>query len=224
MATILLLSTSCQVEEPAPPPTTAEDVSVEAPELAKRLIENDYIAVTRIELAPRQGLPKHKAKDRVVHTLGRYRLRYAPEDGSPKILDVNEGETTWRPAEVQTITNGGATKVLYLTIERKQPYPEPENPSNLISVARGYAGSALNNEDVRVLEVSIRGKARIPNHDSSGRVICAMTPMKMRFTEGSETVEKEFAVGDVHWQEAGRHRAQSLSSEPARFLVIEFKK
>ena len=224
LATILLLSTACESQPPPPPPKIVEDVSKEVPDMAKRLFENDYIAATLIELPPRAALPKHRCKDRVVYTMGHYRLREEPEGGDGQVTSITPDERSWRTAEVHTVSNSGATTATYLIVERKQPYPEPEKPSNLVSVARGYAGSVLNNEDVRVVQVSLAGKARIPAHDSSGRLIVALDPMKFRFTEGKEAVTKEFAKGDVHWQEAGSHRAQSLSGDPAKFLVIEFKR
>ena len=71
---IFLLGSGCEtpVVEPI---TIAEDISVEAPEQAERLVENDQVAVTRITLKPREALPLHKGLDRVVYSLNRYRLR-----------------------------------------------------------------------------------------------------------------------------------------------------
>jgi quercetin dioxygenase-like cupin family protein len=218
----VLLSSGCetQVVEPI---TIAEDITVEAPQQAEKLVDNEWVAAARITLKPREALPLHKGLDRVVYSLSRYRLRFELQDQTPEVKDFDEGDIHWHGQDVHAVSNSGTLTAGYLTLSRKQPAPTPEKESGLLLAARGYSFSVLNNNDVRVVQVDLAGKGRVKKHFGNGQIVSVMTAAKMKFTAGTETVEKEFQVGDSFWQPAGDRTVQNLSGDAVRYIVTEFK-
>ena len=218
-----LFGTGCEPPPVVEPITIAEDIAVEAPQQAEKLVDNEFVAATRIVLKPREALPLHKGLDRVVFSLSRYRLRVELQDQAPTVTDFNEGDINWLNADIHSARNGGTLTASYLVVGRKQAPPIPEKESELLSVARGYAYSILSNDEIRVVRVDVAGKGRVPKHFGNGQVVTVVTPAKIRFTAGDETVEKEFKAGDSIWQAAGDRSVRNLSSDPIRYLVFEFK-
>ncbi len=219
---IFLLGVSCS-EPPVEAPAVIDDITKAAAENAKRILENEYVAVTSFELAPRQKLAMHEGGDRVVYSMSRYRLRLGTPDGTPEVKEFNEGDTNWYTAGLHEITNAGATTAKYITVEQKKPWPPSEKESGLLNAVRGFGKMAINNNDVRIVEVGLIPKGRVAKHHGSNRVMISVTPLKIRYTADAGAEEKEFQAGEAHWHEAGDHAIQSLSKEHIRFLVVEFK-
>lgn len=222
VALTILLGTGCEAEVEAPV-VIASSAAEAAPEQAQVVIDNDLVTVTKVTLKPREEIPIHEGKDRVVYSLNRYRLRYQEPDEAPVVKDFNEGDAHWHLAGTHSITNGGAITAEFLIIERKAPTPTPEEPSNLTGVARGYSSYVMNNADVRIVDVQLAAKGRVPNFNGSGGVVLMTSDGDVQFTSNKEPTRKEFKTGDILWLDAGVHSVRSYSSEPLAFRVFEFK-
>ncbi len=77
------------------------------------------------------------------------------------------------------------------------------------------------NEQAKVLEVSLEPGDKQPVHAAASRVIYTLTPVKLKFTAGEESSEVDYAAGEASWHDGGEHTVENLSAEPVRYLVFE---
>ena len=218
VALLLMFILSCGEE----PPAVVEDIVKAAPDQVELLFENDSISVMRFTLAPQAQLPMHRGVDRAVYSLTSYKLRFMTPSGEPTIRDFNPGDVHWHRAGVHAVTNIGPIPAKYLVVTRKGVNPTPGVTSNIAELAPDKARVVLENQDAKVIEISLQPKDKLPAHNAAGRVIYSLTAAKLKFTAGGQTTEEEWAEGAAHWHDGGEHQVENLSAEPVRFLVFEY--
>ena len=93
--------------------------------------------------------------------------------------------------------------------------------SNLAELTPDKAKVILETEKVKVLEIVLDPGEKQPEHDAASRLIYSLTAAKLGFTAADETTEIEFAPGDAHYHQGGKHAVTNLGEEPVRYLVFE---
>ena len=78
----------------------------------------------------------------------------------------------------------------------------------------------LNNEYVKVTEITLSPFEELPKHRGQDRAIFSLSDYEVEYTENGKTVTKEWKHGDVHWHKAGDHALKILGEMQARFLVV----
>ena len=73
--------------------------------------------------------------------------------------------------------------------------------------------------------------AALPNAPAAGeasdldaRVVYSLNDYSIELQQDEESETRSFRAGDVHFHEPGRHALTNAGSDPARFLVVEFKR
>jgi quercetin dioxygenase-like cupin family protein len=218
---LVTLAFACGPAEKAAEVTLQEDIMKAAPDRARLLLENEQIAATLVTLPAQSELPMHRGGDRVVYSVTDYKLQFRAQDGEPVVRNFRQGEAHWHPAGAHAIRNVGATKAEYLVVTRKSSNPTVGVTSNLAELKPDQARVVFENQDAKVIEISLKAGEVQPMHKGAGRLIYSLTPLKIKFASGSETSEAAYSAGEAHYHLGGDHRVANLSKEPARYLVFE---
>jgi quercetin dioxygenase-like cupin family protein len=218
---LVTLSVACgPVEQPAAV-TIQEDIVKTAPDRARLLLENDHIVATLFTLPAQAELPMHRGGDRVVYSLSDYRLQFRTEDGEPALRDFRRGEVHWHPGEAHGIRNVGATRAEYLVVTRKTGNPAGGVTSNLAELDPEQARVIFENENAKVIDISLKPGKTQPMHKGAARLVYSLTAMKVKLVSGAGSSESAYSPGEVHYHPGGDHRVTNLSKEPVRYLVFE---
>ena len=93
-----------------------------------------------------------------------------------------------------------------------------------IEVAPHVYRVALENDRVRVLEVSLGPGERVPQHSHPSMVIYALNDGRARFTlPDGRTEDIELRAGQAVWLEPTTHSPENTGDTELRVLNIEFK-
>jgi hypothetical protein len=94
-----------------------------------------------------------------------------------------------------------------------------------VKVAPGVYKVALENDHVRVLEVTLKPGEKVPMHSHPACIIYPLNDSKTRFTSpDGKSVDVDMKTGAVSWHEAESHMSENIGQSDARVLVIEMKK
>lgn len=82
----------------------------------------------------------------------------------------------------------------------------------------------LENEQVRVCEITIRSGASVPVHSHPGHVIYVTAPGRLRITPvGGAPMEVDFKAGQAVWAVPEAHSAVNTGKTDLRGLIVEVK-
>lgn len=209
---------SCGGEEPE---AIVEDLVKAAPDKVELLLENASVSVMRVTLPSQARLPMHRGRDHIIYSLANYKLRYTGMGIEPVIRDYKPGDVEWRRASVRAVQNVGPIPAKYLVVSRKANNPTPGVTSNIAELAPDKARVVFENQDAKVIEISLQPKDKLPPHKAAGHVAYALTPAKLKLTAGGKTAEEDWPEGSVHWHDGGDHQIENLSADAVRFVVFE---
>jgi quercetin dioxygenase-like cupin family protein len=83
---------------------------------------------------------------------------------------------------------------------------------------------AIDNADVRALEITVKPGSKVPMHSHPASVLTAYTPCKLRFTSpDGKSSEAEFKPGDILWRDAETHAGENIGTADCHVLQVELK-
>lgn len=231
LPTIALLACSPADQEAPPPPPpvdVAEDIAAAAPTHVRTLFENDFVRLLEVTLQPQEGLPVHRGGDRVVYSLGDYRLRFV-EESTDEEARWEEGDVHWHDADEHSVANVGTETARFLVVERRASAVGggvvAPDPGDAAAMDPDHGELLLDSEDARVVRVTLAPGEAQPLHQGLPRLVYSLTPYTIRYTEaGQDPVERSFQAGDAHWHEAGEHAVENTGATEARYVVIQFRR
>lgn len=218
---LVTLAVACGPAEKPAEVAVQEDIVKTAPDRARLLLENDHLAAALFTLPAQAELPMHRGGDRVVYSLSDYRLQFRPQDGEPVVRMFRQGEAHWHPAGAHAIRNIGATKAEYLVVTRKTANPTAGITSNLAELKPEQARVVFENQDVKVIDVSLKPGETQPMHKGAGRLVYSLTPMQLKFVSGGQKSQSAYSAGEAHYHQGGDHQVANLSKEPAHYVIFE---
>ena len=218
---VVALAISCGPADQPAAVTVQDDIVKAAQDRARLLLENDHLSAVMFTLPPQSELPMHRGGDRVVYSLSDYKLQFRPEAGEPVVRDFRQGEAHWHTAGAHAIRNVGATNAEYLVVTRKGANPTAGVTSNLAELKPEQARVILENQDAKVIDVSLKPGEAQPMHKGAARLIYSMTPLNLKFASAAGKSESAYSAGEVHYHPGGDHQVANVSKEPARYIIFE---
>jgi quercetin dioxygenase-like cupin family protein len=83
----------------------------------------------------------------------------------------------------------------------------------------------LENDNVRVLKVSIKPGGKVPMHSHTHNVAYYLSDAKVKITmPDGKTTERELKAGTSSWNEAVTHAVENVGSTELQEIQIELKK
>jgi len=195
------------------------------------LLENDHVNVLKVTLKPEESLPWHRGGPRVIYSASDYSVRFKqnPDDKTSQQESFKKGELHWHSKNTHSVKNTGSTKAEFIVFMRKPgSFPEQADYSAKSDLAEEMPDDAdvvLENEAVKVINVTLDGGQEVPMHQGVKRLVYSLKDYSLRFNTPNDEAEKQdFEAGDVHWHEGGAHAIENTGDETAEFLLIKFKK
>lgn len=216
---VVLWTAGCGDEAAAP--AFVEDIAKAAPDNVKLLLENDHLKVSKFTVPSQVELPMHRGEDRVVYSITDYRLRLLRPDVPPSDAVHRAGQAHWHPAGTHGVKNIGPIAAEYLVIERKTSNPTPGVTSNLAELVPDKARIVFENEQTKVIEVSLNPGDKLPPHTAASRLVYSPTAARLRYTAAGGTTEEDLAAGAVHFHDGGEHQVENLSDAPVKLVIFE---
>ena len=213
-------------EAPMTETTTEEplaDIVSVAFESAAVFLENEWVRVLRVTVEPGSEVPRHDASDRVVYALSDYTIEWTEGEAPPTTKSWTAGQAHWHESGAHAVRNIGESVAEYLVIERLgTALPAEAAPADDVQAAAPEHGSILlENDAVRVAEISLEPGQSTGPHPGAHRVVVALSDYTIQWTEGeADPVEVSWSEGDAHWHEPGIHEVENIGDGPARYLVV----
>lgn len=98
--------------------------------------------------------------------------------------------------------------------------PEVVAVEDIVAEAPELAQVVFENDFVRAVRFQLEPGDELPLHVGGPRVVYSLSDYRILFTEGEESVEKEWQAGEAHWHDAVDHAVENIGETEALFLVV----
>jgi quercetin dioxygenase-like cupin family protein len=200
-------------------------------------LENEYVRVFRVEVAPHVATLMHRHRhDYVFVTLGASEVSNEVEGKPPVALKLQDGETRFTPGNFAHIArNLAATPFRNVTIEllrgeetekvRQSPLPKWDEERALHVLEGGTQDIMFVKDGVRVSEVDLQPGGILPRtHHAGPHLLVAVSDLDMRSdVEGMSPMPGHLKSGEVKWLPGGyTHTLTNVGKQEAKFIALEF--
>jgi quercetin dioxygenase-like cupin family protein len=212
---------------------TTTEVAITAEPSHHLVLENEYVRVFKVEVAPHAATLMHRhGHDYVAVTIGDAHISNEVEGKSPLEVNLHDGGTGFTPGNFAHIARNLSDQPFRnVTIELMQdeklkqnlsPWPEESGEKTF---AGGRTKILFVKDGVRVSEVNIEPGAVTPIHHHDGtHLAVAVTDLDLRSdVEGHGAQSEKMRAGDVAWLPGNlTHTVTNQSKNPARLVTVEF--
>lgn len=211
------------------PTGAASELHEIAPKVYKKLFDSKLVRIYEGNLDAGAKIAAHPAPDQVVYALGTGTLHLAKKDGAPQDVALKQGEAVMLSAETHGEENAGASPLHFIVFEiRNGELAPPAKGADLATVAGKAVRNVLDNERVRVREVTFGKSAKVPLYAHWDEGVYIEEGGKLRFVDpsvkGAEgTREVELTKGYGGFLPAEAVTAQNLGTTPVKLVTVELK-
>jgi quercetin dioxygenase-like cupin family protein len=212
---------------------TVTEVEITAEPSHHLVLENEYLRVFKVEVAPHTSTLMHRHRhDYVYVTLGDAHVSNEVEGKPPVDVKLADGDTRFTPGNfahiAQNLTDQPFRNV---TIELMQDEKLRQTPSHWPeengekTFPGGRSKILFVKDGVRVSEVDLEPGATEPSqHHDGPHLLVAVTDLDIRSdVEGMGPMPGKFKAGDIKWLPGQyTHTLTNVGKSPARFVTVEF--
>lgn len=95
-----------------------------------------------------------------------------------------------------------------------------EAVADIVAAAPKTDSLIFENDFVRAVEFKLQPGQALPLHKGGPRVVYALSDYRIMWTEGPQSLEKEWFRGQAHWHDAIDHAVENIGETEARYLVV----
>jgi beta-alanine degradation protein BauB len=212
----------------------APEVEITAEPSHHLALENEYVRVFQVELAPHAATLMHRHRhDYFFVTLGDSHVSNEVEGKPPAELTLADGETRFTPGNFAHIArNLSAQPFRNVTIELLQDEKLRTAPSRwpMEGGDKNFPGGHVKilsvRDGARVSEIGLEPRATQPNHRHDDPfLVVAITDLDLRSDrEGQGAISIHLKAGDIKWLPGGyTHTLTNTGTGPSRHVIVEFK-
>jgi quercetin dioxygenase-like cupin family protein len=212
---------------------TATEVEITAEPSHHLALDNEYVRVFKVEVAPHASTLMHRHRhDYVYVTLGDAHLSNEVEGKPPAEVKFADGDTRFAAGNFAHIARNLSDQPFRnVTIELMQDEKLRQTPSHWPEEAgeKTFPGGSTKilfvKDGVRVSEANLEPGATIPSHHHDApHLLIAVTDLDIRSdVEGKGAMPGKFGAGDIKWLPGGyTHTLTNVGKKPARFVTLEF--
>jgi len=194
------------------------------------ILEKEEVRVGRVTLAAgeSEGLHRHPYP-RVLVALEQGVIAVKRQDGSLEETKYSPGDVRYQGnTDAHEPINSGKTRFRAVVVELKKPAParaerKPDSLDPLVAAPQ-FHKLALENERVRVLEVSNKPGEFEPMHKHRRSVLIILSTGSARFglPDGS-TRDASFSAFQTFWEGDETHSVRNTGKTPVRLIRVELK-
>jgi len=212
---------------------TTTEVEITAEPSHHLAIDNEYVRVFQVEVAPHAPTLMHRHRhDYVFVTLGDTHISNEVEGKAPVDVKLADGDTRFAPGNFAHVARDLADQPFRnVTIELMQDEKMRSAPSHWAeeSGEKTFPGGRSKilfvKDGARVSEVTLDPGATVPSHHHDGpHLLVAVNDVELRSdVEGKGPMPGKFKSGDVKWLPGNyTHTLTNTSKQTARFVIVEF--
>jgi quercetin dioxygenase-like cupin family protein len=212
---------------------TTTEVEITAEPSHHLVLENEYLRVFKVEVAPQVSTLMHRHRhDYVFVTLGDAHLSNEVEGKTPADVKLTDGDTRFTPGNFAHIARNLSDQPFRnITIELMQDEKLRQTPSHWPeeSGEKTFPGGRSKilfvKDGVRVSEVNLEPGAVVPSHHHDGpHLAVALSDLDLRSdVEGHGPMPEKFKAGEIKWLPGDlTHSLTNVGKNPARLVTVEF--
>jgi len=197
-------------------------------------LENEYVRVFKVEVAPRQATLLHfHGHDYLFVTLGDSHVSNEVEGKQSVELTLPDGDTRFVPGNFAHVARNLSDQpfrnvtIELMQDEKMRNVPSPGPPNDGGKDFMGVRVKVIAARDgARISAVELQPGATVPSHHHDGpHLMVAVSDLDLRSdVEGMGPMPGRFKSGDVKWLPGGyTHTLTNMGSSVARMVTIEFK-
>jgi beta-alanine degradation protein BauB len=199
------------------------------------LLENAYVRVFHVEVAPHEATLMHAHHhDYIYVTLGPAQIENDVQGKPPVTLKMQDGQTEFIPGDfAHLVRNLADTPFRNVTIEllqdeaaRKNPPPPWDEERGLdILMGGGTKDIMFVKDGVRVTEIDLNPGADLPSHHHIGpHLVVAITDLDLRNDiKGQSPTTLHLKSGEVKWIPGNlTHSVTNVGKQQAKLITLEF--
>lgn len=188
-------------------------------------LENPWIRVFRVHLAPHAKTVMRAHPDRVVIPLGEQNMSVSSAKEKPAERKCKGGEVCWEQAGTRAIENRGDSRLETLLVELKTALnARPPDSLDPVRTDPKHFQAVIDNGEVRVLRVHYGAKesSQLVSHPS--RLMVLLTAAQLRVTPRNGKPEnRDGRPGQIEWLTEQTLKSENRSSEPLDAILVEPK-
>jgi quercetin dioxygenase-like cupin family protein len=212
---------------------TTTEVEITAEPSHHLALENEYVRVFKVDVAPHTATLMHRHRhDYVYVTIGDAHLSNEVEGKPPADVKLADGDTRFTSGNFAHIANNLSDQPFRnVTIELMQDDKSRQAPSHWPeeSGERTFPGGRSKilfvKDGVRVSEVNLEPGAVVPSHHHDGpHLLVAISDLDLvSDVEGKGPMPGKLKAGDIKWLPGGyTHTLTNVGKNPARLVTVEF--
>jgi len=212
---------------------TATEVEITSEPSHHPALENEYVRVFKVEVAPHASTLIHRHRhDYVFVTLGDSDVENTVTGKSPVEIKLADGETRFAPGNFAHAARDLSDKPFRnVTIELLQDEKSPETRSHWPmeggdqSFPGGHVKILFVKDGARVAENDLEPGATVPSHHHDGpHLVVALTDLNLRSdVDGKGSMTRTLKAGDIGWAPGGySHTLTNTGDHAAKFVTVEF--
>jgi len=217
-------------EKPAEPtPPEPGDPAQVGPDIYKVVTENDQLRAFEVTFAPGAKIAMHKHPDHVAYAITPGTLTLTGQDGKAQEIEIKAGQAMFLPAQAHAAENKTDKEIKLLVVELRGPSksPAPKGKEPTKAGPKIYK-QVLDNEKVRVFEVTFKKGAKIPDHAHPDHLAYVVTGGQLEITgpnaEGKKAKQKmDLTAGQAVFLPATVHSAKNTGPSELKLVVVELK-
>jgi quercetin dioxygenase-like cupin family protein len=197
-------------------------------------LENEYVRVFKVEVAPHAATLMHQHRhDYIFVTLGPSQVENVVAGKPPVKLTLQDGETWFLPGGFAHIAKNLSDQPFRnITIEllqdekARQSPPPPWDEERGLHVLNGGTRDILFVKDgARASELQLQPGGVLPKHHAGPRLIVAVTDLDLRSDiEGKGPPPLQLKAGDIAWAKGGyTETLTNIGRQNAKLITLEFQ-
>ena len=214
---------------------TASEVEITAEPGHHLALQNQYVRVFKLEVAPHgTTLTHHHRHDYIAVTLGLSHVENDVVGKPPVTLTLQDGETHFVPGGFAHLGKNLSdqpyrTAIIELLQDekaRQSPAPKSDEERGLHVLNRGTQDILFAKDGVRASELQLQPGGVLPKHHHAGpHLVVAITDLDLRSdVEGKGASSVHLKAGDVAWVKGGfTHTLTNVGKQNAKLITVEFQ-
>jgi uncharacterized RmlC-like cupin family protein len=208
-------------------PAAAQDALAVAPGAFKIELENQWVRVLRLKLAPQETTAVHVHPTIVGVLLTDVRVTVTNADGTTQQVIRKGGDVLYQPGmPAHSEQNMSDQPLEAVIVELKPGTAGGSAPVSLdpVTLDPEHHPVLIDNPRVRVIRTILEPRLKSPMHEHPHYVVVYLTELHttMKMADGRE-VDNPRRPGEVAWRDALKHETENIGAKTAMEIQIELK-
>jgi len=208
-------------------PAAAQDALAAAPGAYKIELENQWVRVLRLKLAPQETTAVHVHPNIVGVLLTDVRVTVTNADGTTQQVIRKGGDVLYQPGmPAHSEQNMSDQPLEAVIVELKPGTAGGSAPVSLdpVTLDPEHHPVLIDNPPVRVIRTILEPRLKSPMHEHPHYVVVYLTELHttMKMADGRE-VDNPRKPGEVAWRDALKHETEQMGDKTAVEIQIELK-